>query len=236
MASKPTEENSKTTQQIFSPEDLLSGQVVVDEISVEQKNIIQKFLEDKYSPKVDAIVKDFADDPDGTYFRRNSPLAFSVSPSWKTNLRFHINWNDTDNRYSYGEELSKYNEVAIIFEDGFTSRSAFGKKSFDNIERKRKIKHISKLEATIIEVLDKQVEIASKLRVVFLESKLQNKKFNAKEKLRELEDELKEVEAFQKKYANQFNDEGTSDLIGIGARIQTKIDTEEARLKEEGLF
>ena len=63
MNQKTEDQDITSKQQDFSPEDLLTGKVVVDEISVEQMNQVQKFLEDKYSPKIDAIVKDLEDDP-----------------------------------------------------------------------------------------------------------------------------------------------------------------------------
>jgi hypothetical protein len=242
MNQKTEDQDITSKQQDFSPDGLLSGQVVVDEISVEQMNRVKKFLEDKYSSKVDAIVKDFDDDKDEenvysrTYLERRAPLAFSLNLGFNKPLKFHINWNDTENRYSYGKELTKFNEVAIIFEDGVTTRSAFGKKVTDNIERKRKLKHISKLEPTIVEVLDRLIEIASKERQPYLDARLEAKKFNAQEKLRDFEDELKSVKAFEKKYDKSFSDDGSNDFIAIEAGIETKIDAEKARLKEVGLL
>ncbi len=242
MNQKTEDQDITSKQQDFSPEDLLSGRVVVDEISVEQKNQVKKFLEDKYSSKVDAIVKDFDDDTDEenvysrTYLERRAPLAFSMNLGFNKPLKFHINWNDTENRFSYGTDLTSFNEVAIIFEDGVTTRSAFGNKVTDSIERKRKLKHISKLEPTIVEILDRLIEIASKERQPYLDARLDAKKFNAQENLRTLVDELESVEAFQKKYAKFFNDEGTSDFYGITNDINKKIDTEKKRLKEVGLL
>ncbi len=242
MNQKTEDQDITSKQQDFSPEGLLTGLVVVDEISVEQKNQIKKVLEDKYSSKVDAIVKDFDDDKDEenvysrTYLERRAPLAFSMNLGYNKQLKFHINWNDTENRYSYGTDLTKFNEVAIIFEDGVTTRSAFGKKVTDSIERKRKLKHISKLEPTIVEILDRLIEISSKERQPYLDARLEGKKFNAQEKLRDFESELNSVQAFKKKYDKSFSDDGSNDFIALEARIETKIKTEESRLREEGLL
>ena len=45
MNQKTEDQDITSKQQDFSPDGLLTGIVVVDEISVEQKNQVQKFLE-----------------------------------------------------------------------------------------------------------------------------------------------------------------------------------------------
>lgn len=242
MNQKTEDQDITSKQQDFSPDGLLSGQVVVDEISVEQMNRVKKFLEDKYSSKVDAIVKDFDDDKDEenqysrTYLERRAPLAFSMNLGYNKPLKFHINWNDTENRYSYGKDLTKFNEVAIIFEDGVTTRSAFGKKVTDSIERKRKLKHISKLEPTIVEILDRLIEIASKERQPYLDARLEAKKFNAQEKLRDFEDELKSVKEFEGKYKQFISEDAHRSFLTIQCEINAKITSEKSTLKEKGLL
>ena len=226
-------------QQIFAPEDLLSGRVVVDEISVEQKNVIQKFLEDKYSPKVDAIVKDFDDDPDEenhysrTYLRRSSPLQFSLSIGGK-NLEFFVRFHNT-NHYDWKSEPATYNEVVVYFEDGITTRSAYGTKAFGSIQRKRKIKYISRLEQTIIGILDLQEKIASEGRISFLTNKLEGKKWHAQEKLRDLEDEYKNIQNFEKKYHSYFTPD-LSSFRTLEDALFKKIEAEKDRLSGEGLL
>lgn len=241
MSQNTETQDITSKQQDFSPEDLLTGKVVVDEISVEQMTLVRKFLEDKYSPKVDAIVKDLEDDPkedniwNRTCLERRSPLNYRISVGQRQ-LNFLLTFNDTTSSRYGDEPITKYNEVAIIFEDGVTTRSAYGTKTFDSIQRKRKIKYIAKLEETINEILDRQLELIEPERKAFLEKIVENKKYDAQEQLRSLESELKSVQAFEKKYDKSFSDDASNDFIAIEAGIETKIDAEKARLKEAGLL
>ncbi len=114
---------------------------------------------------------------------------------------------------------------------------ATGQPTLDAKTALEKIKHIVKLEPTIIEILDRLVEIAEKLRAPFLESKLKNKKFHAKTVLFALEEELKSVKAFFKKYEGTLvADETRADFESTEYDIQEKIDAEKAKLKEKGLL
>lgn len=241
MNQKTENQDITSKQQDFSPDDLLTGKVVVDEISIEQMNQVQKFLEDKYSSKVDAIVKDLEDDPDEdniwkrTYLQRPSPLHFRLSVG-RRQMNFILSFNDTEH-YSYEHEpISKYNEVVINFEDGVTTRSAYGTKAFDNIQRKRKIKHISKLEPTINEILDRQLELIEPERKAFLENRQRLVKEKAREHLDDLEEELETVKSFLKKYQIHFLNERTLGFNAIIDDIDKKIVAEKAKLKEAGLF
>lgn len=229
------------SQQIYSAEDLLAGHVVVDKFSVEQLNIVQKFLEEKFSPQIDAIIKDFDDDENEdnhwnrTYLRRDAPLSFHMTIGSKK-LSFWIHF-DASGYHSYDEKLTSYDQVTVIFEDGVTTRSAYGTQTLDNIQRKRKIKYIAKLEPTIIEVLDRIEKIASEERVKFLENKLENKKTIAREHLDDLEEELEQVKSFQKKYSEHLKaDETFADFQSIEYDLNKKIDSEKAKLKRNGLL
>ncbi len=239
MNQKTENQDITSKQQDFSPEDLLSGQVVVDEISIEQMNQVQKFLEDKYSPKIDAIIKDFDDEENShlsrTYLERRTPLQFHMSVEQKS-LLFYIRFNDTDHDSYSDTPSNKVNEVVVTFSDGVTSRNAYGTKQYDHIQRKRKIKYIAKLEGTINEILDRIVEITSKARVTRLENKKRFERMDARKTLDALEIELKSVQAFEKKYDRSFSDGASDDFTAIEAGIETKIDAEKARLKEVGLL
>ena len=244
MNQKTEDQDITSKQQDFSPEDLLTGKVVVDEISVEQMNQVQKFLEDKYSPKIDAIVKDLKDDPfedntwNRTYLDREAPLQFSLSVGKQ--MKFFIRFHDTDHSSYDDKPITKFNEVVIYFEDGVTSRSAYGTKSFYDIQRKRKIKYISKLEPTINEILDRQLELIEPARKAFLENKQRLVKEKAREHLDDLEEELKSVNGFELKYQG-FAPKGkgvetAKFFLAIGDDLLTKIKVEKAKLKEEGLL
>ena len=229
------------SQQTYSAEDLLAGHVVVDQFSPEQLEIVEDFLKEKFSPQIDAITKDFDDDENEdnqwnrTYLRRESPLSFHMQIGGKR-LNFWIHF-DSSGYHSSEEKLTSYDQVTIIFEDGVTTRSAFGKITFDHIERKRKIKYIAKLEPTIIEILDRIEKIASEERVKFLENKLENKKTIAREHLDDLEEELEQVKSFQKKYSEHLKaDETFADFQSIEYDLNEKIDEEKAKLKRNGLL
>lgn len=240
MNQKTEEQDITSKQQNFSPEDLLSGQVVVDEISVEQMNIVQKFLEDKYSPKIDAIVKDLEDDKNEdnqwnrTYLDRQAPLQFSMSVGKQ--MKFYIRFNHTDHSSYDDEPETKFNEVVIHFEDGVTIRSAYGTKSFYDLQRKRKIKYISKLEATINKILDRQLELIEPERKAFLENRQRLVKEKAREHLDDLESELKSVKAFEGKYKQFISEDAHRSFLTIQCEINAKITSEKSTLKEVGLL
>ncbi len=228
------------SQQIYSAEDLLAGNVVVDKFTVQQRDIVEKFLEKKFSPQIDAIVKDFDDDKseenhwNRTYLNRHSPLGFQMTIGGKK-LSFWIKF-EASGYHSYDEKLSFYDQVSVVFEDGVTTRSAYGTKTVDHIERKRKIKYIVKTEPTIIEVLDRIEKIASEARVGFLENKQRIIKEKAREHLDDLEEELETVKSFLKKYQIHFLGERTLGFGAIIDDINKKIHEEKTKLKEAGLL
>lgn len=260
------------SQQIYSAEDLLAGHVVVDEFSVEQMNIVQTYLEKQYSPRIDAIIKDFDDEgteekgkPDSrmvqeygdrwtsnpeltrTYLARRTPLSFTFTAGHGDQLQFRLQFENSNHSYYSKSEVTTFDQVVIYFRDNVTTRSAYGTKAFDHIQRKRKIKHIAKLEPTIIEILDRLVEIAEKQRAPFLESKLANKKFYAQRDLDALEDELKSVHEFELKYqgfaiAQNVNNPERKTVpvaeffLAIQENLLTKIKAEKAKLQEKGLL
>lgn len=228
------------SQQHYAPEDLLSGQVVVDELSVEQMKSVQTYLEKQYSPRIDAIIKDFDDDDSEdrhlsrTYLTRRSPLQFSMSVEGKSML-FYIRFDDTDHSSYDDTPATKFNEVVVTFSDGVTSRNAYGSKQYDHIQRKRKIKYIVKLEQTIIEILDRIEEITSKARVTRLKNKKDFERMDARKELNSVSAELKQVEAFQEKYSYFLHsDETIGDFESIKSQLTKKIVAELESLKRRG--
>ncbi len=229
------------SQEQYAPEDLLAGQVVIDELSVDQMQSIQDFLEKQYSPRIDAIIKDFDDDDSKdshlsrTYLERRSPLHFHMSVEGKS-LLFFIRFNDTDHSSYDDTPATKFNEVVVTFSDGVTSRNAYGTKQYDHIQRKRKIKYIVKLEQTIIEILDTLEEITSKARVTRLENKKNFERMDARQELQSLNAELKDVEAFEEKYSYFLkSDDTVADFDGIKSQLSKKIVAELESLKRRGL-
>ncbi len=227
------------SQEHYAPEDLLSGQVVIDELSVDQMQSLQDFLEKQYSPRIDAIIKDFDDDDSEnshlsrTYLERRSPLQFSMSVEGKSML-FHIRFHDTDKSSYDDTPATKFNEVVVTFSDGVTSRNAYGSKQYDHIQRKRKIKYIVKLEQTIIEILDRMEEITSKARVTRFANKKRYERMDARKELNDLEEELDTVKSFLKKYQIHFLGERNSGFGAIIDDIDQKIVAELESLKRRG--
>ena len=166
---------------------------------------------------------------------RPAPLQFHLSVEGKS-LNFYIRFNDTD-KSSYDDTPSnKVNEVVVTFSDGVTSRNAYGTKMYDHIQRKRKIKYIVKLEQTIIEILDRIQEITRKARVTRLENKKRYERSDARRELDSVNAELKDVEAFEKKYSYFLKSNETfADFDSIKSQLTKKIVAELESLKRRGL-